>query len=339
MHAKESLLMAKPVDSPQPHRENSEPSDQNLLPIEMIPISQIRVTNPRSRDQKKFNRMVDNISTLGLKRPIRVVRSRAADGSVVYDLSCGQGRVEAFIALGQTEIPAQIGNDDKEQQLLLSLAENIARRQPLRFDHIRHIKSLKDRGYNDKQIAEKIGLSDCYVTSLLNLWENGEERLLRAVETGAIPVSMAVEIARASDEEGQKILMAAYESKKLRGKPLIRARNILHLRRSFGKKATPLPSRRKKPTSADALARTYQEEVRKQRRLSKQSKLCESRMLFVTSAMKRLLTDEHFLTLLRAEKLDNMPRYLAAQAGFKIKEQICIVKGAPEHAKQSQDLL
>jgi ParB family chromosome partitioning protein len=39
--------------------------------------------------------------------------------------------------------------------------------------------------------------------------------------------------------------------------------------------------------------------------------LTENRLLFVVSALKKLLKDENFLTLLRAEGLDTLPEYLA----------------------------
>jgi ParB family chromosome partitioning protein len=53
--------------------------------------------------------IVANIREVGLKKPVTLVRrtSTSTDGKVL-DLICGQGRVEAFIALGETHIPAVI---------------------------------------------------------------------------------------------------------------------------------------------------------------------------------------------------------------------------------------
>lgn len=39
--------------------------------------------------------------------------------------------------------------------------------------------------------------------------------------------------------------------------------------------------------------------------------LTQKRLLFVTSALRQLLGNEHFVNLLRAEQLDVMPMYLA----------------------------
>jgi len=44
--------------------------------------------------------------------------------------------------------------------------------------------------------------------------------------------------------------------------------------------------------------------------LVKKSRHCEQQLRFVLSALKDLMKNEHFVTLLRAEKLDSLPKYL-----------------------------
>src|SRR3546814_20903589 len=75
--------------------------------VEMIPIDRITIVNPRLRSKKTFKGIVDNIAEIGLKRPITVTARQGEDG-LVYDLVCGQGRLEAFRELDQTEVPALI---------------------------------------------------------------------------------------------------------------------------------------------------------------------------------------------------------------------------------------
>jgi ParB family chromosome partitioning protein len=75
-----------------------------MTTVRMIPIDKVHVLNPRSRGRAKFKEIVSNISKIGLKKPIMVsVRGGDEEG---YDLVCGQGRLEAFQALGQNEVPA-----------------------------------------------------------------------------------------------------------------------------------------------------------------------------------------------------------------------------------------
>jgi ParB family chromosome partitioning protein len=71
--------------------------------------------------------------------------------------------------------------------------------------------------------------------------------------------------------------------------------------------------RRDRPNSAQALIKAYEDEVRRQKLMIKKAELNEQRLLFIVSALRTLLQDENFLTLLRAEQLDSLPKFLAEQ--------------------------
>jgi ParB family chromosome partitioning protein len=75
--------------------------------VELIPVERINVVNPRVRNQRVFKEIVSNIAQLGLKKPITVTKRDEPDGPR-YDLVCGQGRLEAYQALGQAEIPVLV---------------------------------------------------------------------------------------------------------------------------------------------------------------------------------------------------------------------------------------
>ena len=281
--------------------------------VEMVPIEQIRVLNPRFRNKNKFQQIVTNIRNLGLKRPITVSTSKR-NGGKNYDLVCGQGRLEAYVALGQEEIPAIIVNVSKEDCFLMSLVENLARRQQLSIELVRQIGVLKERGYTSAQIAAKIDVTKEYVRGIVRLLECGEERLISAVEKGQVPISTAVEISTATDEDAQRALLEAYEKKKLRGNALTRVRQLIEQSRTKGKKLfVGTSAGKKKELTANMLVRTYRQEVERQTMLIKKAKLCEARLIFIVSALGELLRDEHFSTLLRAEAIDSMPKYLANQ--------------------------
>ena len=82
--------------------------------IEQIPVDQILVVNPRSRNRVKWLAIVASIKAVGLKRPISVSRREVPDGrGRLYDLVCGQGRLEAHIHLGQPTIDAAIVSASK----------------------------------------------------------------------------------------------------------------------------------------------------------------------------------------------------------------------------------
>jgi ParB family chromosome partitioning protein len=173
---------------------------RHIEAVEMIPIEGITVVNPRVRNKAVFKQITSNIAELGLKRPITVTRREGLNGSC-YDLVCGQGRLEAYQVLGQREIPALVVDADAEDCLVMSLVENLARRQHRAIDLLHDIEGLKRRGYSDSAIARKTDLTIEYVKGVIRLLETNENRLLRAVESGLIPVSIAVEIAAATDED------------------------------------------------------------------------------------------------------------------------------------------
>ena len=107
--------------------------------VELIPIDRISVANPRVRNQRIFSEIVDNIAEIGLKKPITVTRrADDADGPRFY-LVCGQGRLEAYQALGQTTIPALVIEADAEERMIKSLVENCARRQHKAIDLLHDI--------------------------------------------------------------------------------------------------------------------------------------------------------------------------------------------------------
>src|SRR3546814_11977725 len=81
------------------------------------------------------------------------------------------------------------------------------------------------------EIATKTGLTLEYAKGVIKLLENGETRLLRSVETGLIPVSVAVSIADTDDAGVQDILKKAYESRTLRGRWLLMAKCWIESRR------------------------------------------------------------------------------------------------------------
>lgn len=282
--------------------------------IEMIPISRITVLNPRARNKRQHREIVNNIEAIGLKRPITVSR-RPGEGSPRYDLVCGEGRLEAFQMLGQTEIPAVVIEAAEAECLVMSLVENIARRQHRPIDLMEEIGSLHRRGYNDTEIAAKIGVTPSWVNMIVTLLERGENRLVAAVETGLIPISLAVDIARATTDEAQNLLIDAYESGQLRGKKLGAVRRMLDQRMKRNGRAAAVHglgrrNANRRMTSTD-LMQIYQREAEKQRILVKKSDFTQTRLLFIVEALRDLLSDDGFTTLLRAEQLETMPRALA----------------------------
>lgn len=281
--------------------------------VQMIPINRINVLNPRNRSRRIFGQIVDSISKVGLKRPITVSHRTAFNGEASYDLVCGQGRLEAFKILGENYIPAIVVDIPKEECFVLSLVENLARRHHTAPELMRSIAELSKRGYDTTQIASKTGLSREYVHDILHLINHGEERLLAAVEKEQIPITVAVEISAMDDGDVQRALTQAYDRHELRGSRLQTALRVVQQRSRQGKRfrSGSRKSGTDQKITPQAMVKAYQVETERQRALIKKADLTESRLLFIISALKEFLQDEHFVTLLRAERLDTVPRQIA----------------------------
>ena len=278
--------------------------------IERIPIGEIRIANPRSRNKLKFQLVVASIRAVGLKKPILVSRRDLDGDGTRYDLVCGQGRMEACLALGETMIPAVVVDATREEQFLMSLVENIARRPPSNRALLGELRSLRQRNYKTDEIAKKLGLDRTYIHGIVRLVEHGEELLIRAVEAGRMPISVAVKIASGNDHEVQRALSEAYEKGDLRGAKLTAAKRIIAQRIEKQRQVGRDHQVRRKLTS-DRLVREYQQRTREQRSLVRKANATKERLLLLTSALRSLFADEHFITLLRAENLSDIPQQLA----------------------------
>ncbi len=289
--------------------------------VQMIPIDRIRILNPRHRDRKRFAVIVQSIKKLGLKKPIQVsLRAESEGEGPGYDLVCGQGRIEAFTALGHKEIPAIIVEIAKEERLLRSLVENIARRYSSPVDLIREIERLKALHYTVADIAMKLDVSESMVNGLIALKRAGEERLLEAALSGKVPLWVAIDIAKTDTVEMQRELLKAYESKELNHVSIRTVKRLIEQRRLAGKSRVGAGRVRKGKTSAESLVNAYRRETQRQKLLVKKAKICDGRLVFVVTAFNKLLGDEHFVTLLRAEALAKMPKYLWSKLAPKNKE-------------------
>lgn len=279
-----------------------------------IPTDSIAVLNPRARNKKVFNELVTSIANLGLKKPITVSRRKDGDG---YDLVCGQGRLEAFVALGQKEIPAVVIEATEEDCYVMSLVENLARRQHRPVELVQEIGALRKRGYSVPEIATKTDFSTEYVYAICYLLEHGEERLIAAVDRGIMPHTIAMEIAKAKDSDVQRALAEAYEQGTIPGNQVLAIRRIIDQRNTTGKGVHSVgqKGRIRKPVTAGTLIRAYQKETERQKSLVRKATLTQGRLLFVVNALRRLLNDEHFVTLLRAEAMHTLPGPLAERIG------------------------
>jgi ParB family chromosome partitioning protein len=290
--------------------------------VTLVPIDRIEVLNSRDRNMKVFEEIVENIRTIGLKKPITVAERIGDDGEQKYMLVCGEGRMNAFRILGETHIPALVIHVSDEDAFIMSLAENIARHGYRPLAILADIEALRKRGYSAEIIIQKTGLSAKYVKDIVFLLDQGEQRLIEGVQRGTIPLTTALEIARANDSTDNlgDMLREAYESGQLKGRQIIEAKLLIEKRQELGP-GSRSADQIKPPTSSYSLVRTYQKEVDRQRKMVLKAEHAHQRLLLVVQGLRKLFADENFVNLLRAEGLDSLPKYLA--------ERITATEGEP----------
>ena len=277
--------------------------------IALIPIEDIHILNPRVRNQIIAEEIRQNIRSVGLKRPITVAPRKDSKNGKKYDLVCGQGRIEAYIAAGETEIPAVIREVSEEDAHIMSLVENIARRNNSALELLQSIKYLKGQGYADDAIAAKTNLGKDYIRGIIRLLEEGEEYLVNAVEKGRIPLYQALNIAAEDDAAVQTALTEAYESGALTGKKLVLVQKIISRRKHYGK-GLSAPPREKANLSAEDLIAAYENGAREKKRLLAQSHYIKDVLDYTAMALRQLLNDVHFTNQLKAVGMNEIPLHV-----------------------------
>lgn len=273
-----------------------------------VAIREIRVVNPRTRHKLAFEEIVKSIAAVGLKKPITVTHRSPSEDGTQYDLVCGQGRMEACETLGYITIPANVIEASSADHFVMSLVENIARRPPSSKELFREIVNLKKRGYSPTDIATKLGRDDAFIKSVNHLIDKNAADLVAAVESNRIPLSIALVISSANEPELQQALSQAYESGELRG---FRFREAKRLIASHTARRVQLDKSQQEPAlSGRALVREYQRRTREQQALVNRASQTRDRLLLLKSAMKTLLADGQFVSLLRAENLQQIPAEL-----------------------------
>ncbi len=277
--------------------------------VVLISIEDIQILNPRVRNQIIAEEIRHNILSVGLKRPITVSPRIDAKNGKKYDLVCGQGRLEAFASAGETEIPAIVREVSKEDAHIMSLVENIARRNGNSLELLQSIKYLKNQGYKDDVIAAKTNLGKEYIRGIIRLLEQKEEYLVTAVEKGRVPLYQALNIATADDATVQRALTEAHESGALSGKKLVAVQKIISRRKHYGK-GLLAPQRDNSRISTEDLIAAYEKEAKQKKLLLAQSNYIKDLLEYASSALRQLLDDVHFTNQLKAVGMNDIPKHV-----------------------------
>ncbi|MEN4602354.1 plasmid partitioning protein RepB C-terminal domain-containing protein [Pantoea agglomerans] len=282
--------------------------DQN---VHMVKISSIKVVIPRSRNKFRHAEITESIDASGLRKPITI--RRIVDKKYDFALICGQGRLESLTALGEELIPAFILDIDENQAYIMSLVENMARVIPRAGEQFQRIKEMTEQGLTNKEISSSTGLSLHWITSLTMLINKGENKLLSAVESGCIPISFAVEIARVDFEGGQELLIKAFDEGLIKHKDVGKIREILDSRdeglkgfinNNFG------VAKKKKKMTTDELQQLYQDNISQHKKIKNKAEYVEIKLLVASQIFKELTSNESFSKIVVEESLEDVVKVI-----------------------------
>jgi ParB family chromosome partitioning protein len=268
---------------------------------EFIPIDKIKVINSRTRDEAQFSMNVQSIDAIGQIKDIRVNdKFLAKDG--VYELICGEGRLNAQKRLGQTHVPAEVVTCSRKQAYLESLVENLARSRPGTMDFARELKNLHDEGWGYEKIAAIACRSLEYIRQYIRLVENGEERLIQGVEQDVFPISFAVLVAQADDASIQNVLMDAFDQGIVNSANFAKARAIINARMDSRKTKKGTKEYTVAALTEDIATATHAKDSYVREAQGK-----ESRLFTLLDGLAALWKDAGFMLLIQAEHLEKRP--------------------------------
>jgi len=180
-----------------------------------IPFDDIRfhpqIVNPRE-ELRDIEELEASIRAVGLQVPLTVLHrenKRAQNGEPKdkYFLVVGFRRHEALRRIRESDSNAFRSVEVKKfkgsiiEAQVLNLTENIQRCELTPLEIANGVEILFNLGYKQKEIAEKIGKSQTWVSNAMQFKRLATPQLKNAVKDGKIPYGFARQIATLEDNE------------------------------------------------------------------------------------------------------------------------------------------
>jgi ParB family chromosome partitioning protein len=137
-------------------------------------------------DDQSIEELAQSIRESGVVQPVVV-----APEEDHYKIIVGERRWRAAQKAGLRKIPVLIRNIPREKQLEISLIENIHREElnPLEIAQAFE-RLIRDQGYTQQQVAEKVGKDRTSVTNYIRLLKLPQE-ILEHINSGAVSMGHA----------------------------------------------------------------------------------------------------------------------------------------------------
>lgn len=151
-------------------------------PIFLIEINKIKPNpfQPRKTFNKKdLKELADSIEKYGILQPLiakKIIKETKSGQKVEYQLIAGERRLRAAKLIGLKEVPVIVQDIKKEDELPISLVENIQREDLNPIEKALAYKELIERhGFTQKEIGNIVGKSRESVANTLRLLDLPKE--------------------------------------------------------------------------------------------------------------------------------------------------------------------
>ena len=177
------------------------------MSLQYIPIDKIRISDLNIRADEQFGdeedqELVDNIGSVGILQPIVV---RAVDDN--YEVEIGRRRLLSARQEGLSEVPCIVMEHSNGEAIDASIIENVFRKgvDPVTLGRALR-KRLEMEEVSLSEYARRIGKSKSTLSEWIRMTDLSPE-VQREVQSGAIPFTYALKIARMDlSEEEQRTL-------------------------------------------------------------------------------------------------------------------------------------
>ena len=151
-------------------------------------------------DPEGLAELADSIRVHGILQPLSVRRK----GGGRYELIAGERRLRAAVLCGLQEVPCLVMDVDRPDACLLSLIENLQRRDLDFWEEAEALSRLISLyGLSQEQAAEKLGKSQSGVANKLRLLRLSEE-VRRVIRENGLSERHARALLRLADPEDQR---------------------------------------------------------------------------------------------------------------------------------------
>ncbi|OAU96709.1 ParB/RepB/Spo0J family partition protein [Moraxella catarrhalis] len=152
--------------------------------LESIAISDIRSNpvQPRTEfDAKALQELADNIDKNGLLQPITVRQTTQG-----YEIVAGERRFRAMQLLGKTSVECIVVHITDQQNALLALSENLARKDLSDYETALAVEKIQDSFDNKTELAKALGISRAKLYKLLSFNELPKSVLMNLSDNPSI---------------------------------------------------------------------------------------------------------------------------------------------------------